>query len=67
MSKDSALVVIDAQLGVEREAYKCDEVLENINLLMDRVLSNGTPVIYMQHNEQRQDGTVGPSLALRIT
>jgi len=51
MSKDIALVVIDAQIGVVGEAYNHDEVLDNINLLLDRARSSGTPVIYVQHNE----------------
>ncbi|HEU5227925.1 MAG TPA: cysteine hydrolase family protein [Ktedonobacteraceae bacterium] len=56
MSKDTALVVIDAQMGVVGEAYHRDEVLENINLLLDRARSNGTPVIYVQHNELIEGG-----------
>ena len=50
MSTDTALVVIDAQIGVVGEAYHRDEVLENINLLLDRARSSGIPVIYVQHN-----------------
>jgi len=51
MSKDTALVVIDVQMGVVGEAYHRDEVLENINLLLDRARGSGTPVLYVQHNE----------------
>ncbi len=51
MNTDTALVVIDAQMGVVGEAYHRDEVLSNINLLLDRARSSGTPVIYVQHNE----------------
>lgn len=51
MRTDTALVVIDAQVGVVGEAYHHDEVLSNINLLLDRARSSGTPVIYVQHNE----------------
>lgn len=51
MSTDTALVVIDAQIGVVGEAYHHDEVLDNINLLLDRARSSGTPVIYVQHND----------------
>ena len=50
MSTDTALVVIDAQIGVVGEAYHHDEVLENIQLLLDRARRSGTPVIYVQHN-----------------
>lgn len=53
MSTDTALVVIDVQMGVVGEAYQRDEVLENIQLLLSRARSSGTPVLYVQHNEQR--------------
>jgi nicotinamidase-related amidase len=51
MSTDTALVVIDAQIGVVGEAYHHDEVLENIQLLLGRARSSGTPVLYVQHND----------------
>ncbi len=51
MNANTALVVIDVQMGVVGEAYHLDEVLENIQLLLSRARSNGTPVIYVQHNE----------------
>lgn len=53
MSEKTALVVIDAQIGVVGEAYQHDAVLENINLLLDRARSSGTPVIYVQHNDSQ--------------
>jgi nicotinamidase-related amidase len=55
MSADTALVVIDAQIGVVGEAYHHDEVLSNINLLLDRARTSGTPVIYVQHNGPKGD------------
>jgi nicotinamidase-related amidase len=58
MSTDTALVVIDAQIGVVGEAYHHDDVLDNINLLLDRARSSGTPVIYVQHNESIEGGLV---------
>lgn len=51
MNTDTALVVIDVQVGIVGEAYRRDEVLENINLLLSRARTSGTPVIYVQHNE----------------
>ncbi|HVB21723.1 MAG TPA: cysteine hydrolase family protein [Ktedonobacteraceae bacterium] len=51
MSTDTALVVIDAQIGVVGEAYHRDEVLENIQMLLGRARSSGTPILYVQHNE----------------
>ena len=61
MSADTALVVIDVQMGVVGEAYHLDEVLSNINLLLDRARSSSTPIIYVQHNEQ---GTMEPGMPL---
>ncbi len=52
MSKDTALVVIDVQVGVVGEAYHRDEVLANIQQLLERARSSGTPVLYVQHNEK---------------
>jgi nicotinamidase-related amidase len=46
MSADTALVVIDAQIGVVGEAYHHDEVLS-------RARTSGTPVLYVQHNEPK--------------
>jgi nicotinamidase-related amidase len=57
MSENTALVVIDAQIGVIGEAYQHDEVLANINLLLDRARKSGTSIIYVQH-----DGPKGGSL-----
>lgn len=51
MNADTALIVIDVQIGVVGEAYHHDEVFENINVLLSRARSSGTPVIYVQHNE----------------
>jgi nicotinamidase-related amidase len=61
MSKDTALVVIDAQMGVGGEAYNHDEVLDNINLLLERARNSDTPVIYVQHNER---GGMEPGMPL---
>lgn len=57
MSNDTALVVIDAQIGVIGEAYHTAEVLANINLLLARARASSTPVLYVQHN-----GSVGSDL-----
>ncbi len=61
MSTDTALVVIDVQMGVVGEAYHRDEVLENIQLLLGRARSSGIPVLYVQHNEP---GMMEPGMPL---
>lgn len=51
MSTDTALVVIDVQVGLIEEAYHCNEVLASINTLLNKARGTGTPVIYIQHDE----------------
>jgi nicotinamidase-related amidase len=56
-STDTALVVIDVQIGLMEEVYQSDEVLATINQLVEQARRSGTPVIYVQH-----DGPKGDSL-----
>lgn len=74
MSKNTALVIIDVQMGLMEEgAYKHDELLANINNLLAKAHSAEVPVIYVQHNGQEGDslepGTPGwpihPAIAPR--
>ena len=53
MTRDIALVVIDTQVGLIEPAYRGKEVLKNINTLLARARANGTPVIYIQHDEPK--------------
>ena len=53
MSTDTALVVIDVQVGLIEEAYRCNEVLASINILLSKARATGTPVIYIQHDEPK--------------
>jgi nicotinamidase-related amidase len=53
---NTALLVIDVQQGLFRKStpiYKADELLENINLLVDRAHGAGAPVFYIQHSDNR--------------
>ena len=51
MNKDTALVIIDVQVGLIEAAYKGDEVLDHINTLIAKARASETPVIYVQHDE----------------
>jgi nicotinamidase-related amidase len=54
VSKDSALLVIDVQVGMFEEAYPVyagDNLLERIGSLIAKARSCSTPVVYIQHNE----------------
>jgi nicotinamidase-related amidase len=52
MSKKSALVVIDVQVNVVKDAYNRDRVLDNIRMLLARARASGTPVMYVQHESR---------------
>ncbi|MEO7020024.1 MAG: cysteine hydrolase family protein [Ktedonobacteraceae bacterium] len=53
---DTALVVIDVQIGLIDEAYHRDEVLATISQLLERARSSGTPVMYVQHDGPKGHG-----------
>ncbi|SRR5258707_14057681 len=52
MSAETALVVIDVQVNLMKEAYRREEVLQTIGLLLERARASETPVIYVQHNDE---------------
>ena len=51
MSTDTALLVIDVQVGLMQNAYRRDEVLQKIKLLLERAREGETPIIYVQHDD----------------
>ncbi len=53
---NTALVIIDTQVGVIGSAYKGKEVIANINTLLAQARSSHTPVIYVQHDGTKGDG-----------
>jgi Isochorismatase family len=48
---NTALLVIDMQRGVVRNAYDVDRVIANINALVDKARSENVPVIWVQHSD----------------
>ena len=54
---DTALVIIDTQVGMVESAYKGQEALNNIKALLKQARATQTPIIYIQH-----DGPKGDSL-----
>ena len=52
MSKTTALVVIDVQVGIleSDRAYRVGEVLDGISQLLKRARGAGTPIIHVQHD-----------------
>ena len=57
MSQENiALLVIDVQQGLFRKStpiYQAEELLEKINLLVERAHRDGVPVFYIQHSDAR--------------
>src|SRR5260370_6268379 len=56
MSKKSALLVIDVQVNVVKDAYNRDQVLDTIHTLLGSARGSGTPVIYVQHESREGEG-----------
>lgn len=53
---NTALLVIDVQQGLFRKStpiYEAEQLLENINLLVDRAHGENVPVFYIQHSDNR--------------
>ena len=77
MSTDTALVVIDVQVGMffaSDPVYQGDELLTRIGHLLGKARQAQIPIVYIQHTSERkghplEDGTAGwqihPSIAPR--
>src|SRR5258708_32048536 len=57
MTINTALVIIDVQIGLIEEAYQSKETLDQIGTLLAKARTTNTSVIYVQH-----DGPVGHGL-----
>ena len=53
---NTALVIIDTQVGLIEPAYQCQEVLEHINTLLTQARASHIPVIYVQHDGPKGHG-----------
>src|SRR5689334_14157100 len=49
---NTALIVIDVQNDVVAGAHDRDGVIANINTLVDKARTAGTPVIWVQHSDE---------------
>ncbi len=54
----TALVIIDTQVGLIEPAYQGMAVLERIKTLLAQARASHTPVIYVQHGELQGEGLV---------
>lgn len=50
---DSALVVIDAQVGALGSAWDSKRIIRNIEILVSRARARGVPVIWVQHSNNK--------------
>ncbi len=68
---NTALVIIDTQVGLIEPAYRGEEVLDNMNVLLAQARATQTPVIYVQHDGPKGHGlevgterwTIHPAIA----
>ena len=57
---NTALIVVDVQNDVVKNAHRRDDVIANINTLVDRARAAGAAVIWVQHaDEDLVEGTDG--------
>src|SRR5690242_6685949 len=50
----SALLVVDAQVGVMSSIWESQRVLGNLETLVSRARSQGVPVVWVQHSDDDQ-------------
>jgi nicotinamidase-related amidase len=48
---NTALLVIDVQVGVVEDGYERDTVVGNVATLVDRARQEGVPVVWVQHSD----------------
>jgi nicotinamidase-related amidase len=63
MSKHTALVIIDVQLGMFDESnpvYKGDELLDTIKRLIERARGADIPIVFIQHDGGNENSPIHP-------
>src|SRR5258708_29226428 len=56
MSADTALVIIDTQVGLVAGSYQGEEIVARISTLVEQARANDHPVIYVQHDGPKGHG-----------
>jgi len=54
VSTRTALLIIDAQVGLLASAYRRDDVVTHITNLITKARATGTPVFYVQHESDEE-------------
>jgi nicotinamidase-related amidase len=65
----TALLVVDVQNGVVKDAYERNAIVANIRGVVEKARSQGVPVIWVQHSDQQlapgsNDWRIVPELAV---
>ena len=60
----SALLVVDAQVGVLSSIWESKRVIDNLGTLVDKARAAGTPVIWIQHSDEDELKYGSPSWQL---
>jgi len=47
----TALLVVDVQVGVMRNAWDASQIIKNIVIAVEKARSQGIPVIWVQHSD----------------
>ncbi len=62
MASDTALMVIDVQIGlIEEGAFEPDRLINNVKALIDKARSSDIPVIFVQHSADWIEDSLHPS------
>jgi nicotinamidase-related amidase len=49
---NTAVIVVDVQVGVVAQAFERDRVIENIRSLVDQARASDVPVVWVQHHDE---------------
>jgi nicotinamidase-related amidase len=66
MTTNTALLIIDMQLGLLEPAHQSREILEHISTLVEQARASGTPILYVQHDGPKGHGLEVGSSAWNI-
>ena len=48
----AALLIVDVQVGVVQETWNTPQVVDNINLAVEKARAGGVPIIWVQHSDE---------------
>jgi len=63
MTTNTALLIIDMQIGLLEPAHQSREILEHISTLLEQACASGMPILYVQHDGPKGNGLEVGTLA----